>query len=180
MNWDESRRPIEDWERPWLEGLGALLRHVRMASGQTQARTAIRAGLAERSLRRIEHGQRRTRGSTLARLASAVATSDPDGGAAADLLRRLLDAGGPAVAPGSEFAARVDARRGRRNAQRAARWVTQHTQRFTYEAGGVWEHHVHRRRVGRHTVREREYWVFVADDGRRFRIKPAGGLAAGS
>jgi len=82
--------------------------------------------------------------------------------------------------PESEFAARVDARRGRRNAQRAARWVTQHTRRFAYEAGGVWEHHVHRRRVGRHTVREREYWVFVADDGRRFRIKPAGGLAAGS
>jgi len=69
----ESRRPIEDWERPWLEGLRALLRRVRMASGQTQARTAIRAGLAERSLRRIEHGQRRTRGSTLARLASAAA-----------------------------------------------------------------------------------------------------------
>ena len=179
MNRDDSQRPIEDWERPWLEGLGDLLRRVRVASGQTQARTAIRAGLTERSLRRIEHGQRRTRGSTLARLAWAVATNDADGAAAADLLRRLIDAGGPATAPESTFAARVDARRGRRNAKRAARWVTEHKRRYTYVAGGVWEHHVHRRRVGRHTVREREYWVFVANDGRRFRIKPPGGLAAG-
>ncbi len=73
MNRDESRRQIEEWERPWLEGLGALLRHrpdgVRSNPGQDRDP----GGVTERSLRRIEHGQRRTRGSTLARLASAAA-----------------------------------------------------------------------------------------------------------
>ncbi len=146
---DPGRRPILDWERPFLTRLGVRVRTLRQAAGMTQARLAASAGIAERSLRRIEYGERRTRRSTLRRLAQSIAEQH-DGQHAGELLADLLEAVGPALAPESSYAERIEARRVRRTTKAAKRFVTRHITTYSYVRGGVVESHVHQRRVTRY------------------------------
>lgn len=96
-----TMRPIEDHERPHLAAFGAELRRLRHAAGLTQLQVAIKADLSEMMIRYLEHGQRRTRPSTIHRLAAAVAPDDVD-----TVAHRLLELAGPAVAPESRYAER--------------------------------------------------------------------------
>jgi transcriptional regulator with XRE-family HTH domain len=140
---DPGRRPVEPWEQPFLTALGAELRVLRQHAGLTQAALASRAGLAERSLRRIEHGQRRTRRSTLARLAAALLPRPSDGTAAADLVEGLVRTAGPALAAESVYTERVQARRERRRRRAASRYIVQHTVQYQPHPDGLLETHVH-------------------------------------
>jgi transcriptional regulator with XRE-family HTH domain len=85
MRWDEfmdprareraeCRRPIEDGEVPFLEALGARLLALRSAAGFTRWKLAQGAKLSENTIARIESGTRRTRGTTLERIAQALGT----------------------------------------------------------------------------------------------------------
>ena len=159
MNSGACRRPIEAWEVPWLLALGTRLRRLRQESGLSQALLANRAGLTERSYRRIEHGQRRTRDSTLRRLADGLVNGTSEW-AANELLTGLHAAVGPALAEESVHHARVEARRRRRVAKQNRRPVTEHTTEYMYVLGvGALEHHRHRRWVTRETTRDHEYSV---------------------
>jgi transcriptional regulator with XRE-family HTH domain len=98
-------------ERLLAQELGAMIRARRIAINMSQVDLANQAGIGTRHLRRLEYGERRTRGSTLVRIASALAT---DQGAAEACLSELLRAAGPSIAPESDFIARVERRRPRR------------------------------------------------------------------
>jgi len=110
------RRPIEDWERPYLSGLGRSLRDLRIG-GDRPVSPALVSSLAEMHrvhLWRIERGLRRTRRSTLDRLAAALTKARPELGAPARIAARLAAEAGPALAPESNYRARVQRRRHRR------------------------------------------------------------------
>ena len=146
---------------PWLTQLGVCLRGLRTQSGLSQARLATGAEFTERSLRRIEHGQRRTRPGTLERLVEALAAGPAWCGGTEGVLARLLVAAGPALAEESAYRWRVEARHRRRVAKRGRQAVTEHNIAYTFLLGGaVLEHHRHRRWVTRKTIRDREYVVF--------------------
>lgn len=158
MTGDGCRRPIRADERPGLLELGAYLRHLRHEVGLSQALLANRAGLSERSYRRIEHGDRRTRASTLARIADGLVAYTSTLGTADEVSTRLVKAAGTSLAAESEYASRVEARRRRRMAKANRRPVTEHViERTVLLSGEVIEHHRHTRWVTRQTVREREY-----------------------
>jgi len=110
----ESRRPIEEWEVPHLERLGRLLRHHRKASSLTQAQLGSAAELSLQMISLIELGNRRTRRSTLRRVARAMADAHPNGPIEDELTEELVEAAGEALAPESGYRARVDRRRDRR------------------------------------------------------------------
>lgn len=113
-----SRRPVEPVEVPHLEALGRRLREARAATGLTQAAIGSAAELSRNHLSSLERGVRRTRASTLERLASALTE---DGEAAAGLYRELVALAGPALAPESDYADRVERRRRRRSRQAVLR-----------------------------------------------------------
>ena len=71
------RRPIELWEVAHLERLAAGLRTARRAAGLSQCGLAWRAGLNPTTVYRIEAAVRRTRLSTLRRLAEALVGAAP-------------------------------------------------------------------------------------------------------
>ncbi len=150
-----------EWEVTWLIRLGDCLRGLRNEAGLSQAVLAALGGLAERSLRRIEHGDRRTRLSTLQRLADELTRYTDGCGTSDEVLDRLLDAVGPALAPESEYSGRVEARRRRRVSKQNRRPVTEHllVGAVPLPGGGVLERHVHRRWITRRSVRERQYTV---------------------
>jgi transcriptional regulator with XRE-family HTH domain len=106
----ECRRPIEPAETPYLAALGIRLRDRRRRKGLTQAQLAAASELSLRHLERIETGSRRTRRSTLSRIATAL--GDPS------LEKELAALAGPALAPESAFAERVARRRKRRARKR--------------------------------------------------------------
>ncbi len=165
---DACLRPLSPEERPWLDRLAFVLRELRLEAGLSQARLAARAGLAERSVRRLEHGQRRTRGSTLQRLAVALTREPSVLGTAEAVLALLLEAAGPSLAAESQYSERIDGRRKRR-LRRARReigaGVVQHfVDARENLAGGVLEHHRHRRWVGRRSFRETSYLRFIANE----------------
>ena len=91
--------------------------------------------LAERTIRRLESGERRTRASTLARLAEVLAP-EPDAG---DVLEQLLFRASPALAPESACADRVGRRRARRAEKRHSRPSQVHITVANPVAGGVFE-----------------------------------------
>lgn len=139
---------------------GSRLRDLRLQAGKSQLHLAARAGLAERSLRRIEHGDRRTRASTLQRLADALVSETVGLGTAGDVMGFLLGVATPVLAPESQYRARVEARRRRREIRRKHQPVTEHCVEIVDLVGGVvLEHHRHRRWVTRSTVREHKYVV---------------------
>jgi len=113
-----SRRPIDSAEVPFLEALGTRLAELRVAVGVSQATLAERAELARSTVERIEGGTRRTRRSTLERIAEALDRS----GATEELVALV----GPALAPESAYADRIEGRRARRRRRgRAERTGTQ-------------------------------------------------------
>lgn len=109
----ETRQPITDDEVPHLELLGTTLRTLRVEARLTQQQLADAAELSRTQVRRIEHGTRRTRRSTLGRIADALADDLDDD---ADRLAQQLEAAaGPALADESDHAERVAERRDRRH-----------------------------------------------------------------
>jgi transcriptional regulator with XRE-family HTH domain len=110
-SWDDDCRcPIEPMETPYLLALGSRLRELRRDRGLTQAQLANAADLSRRHVERLEAGNRRTRESTLARIAAAL--GDPS------LENELVALAGPALAAESAFAERVARRRARRARKR--------------------------------------------------------------
>jgi transcriptional regulator with XRE-family HTH domain len=103
MSW----HPIEDAEIPYLEALGLSLQRARCSRAMTQGELATAAQLSTSTIQRIEAGTRRTRRSTLRRIAEAL--GDPQ---LASALARLA---GPALAPESPYAERITRRRERRH-----------------------------------------------------------------
>jgi transcriptional regulator with XRE-family HTH domain len=114
-----SRRKIEAWEAPHLEALGAEVRRLRKLTTLTVAEFAWEIEVCVQHLWRLERGVRRTRRSTLARIAEAVDAEVPELGGTKVILTRLLELTGPALAPESEYAARMDRRRARRRRKAA-------------------------------------------------------------
>lgn len=110
----ECRRPISDSEIPYLVQLGRLLRELRTAAGLSQARLAKQAQLSSWTIGVLEHGSRRTRRSTLERIARALVKADSALGDPEELTERLAAAGGPAIASESAYRDRVERRRSRR------------------------------------------------------------------
>jgi transcriptional regulator with XRE-family HTH domain len=110
----EARRPIESWEVPQLERLGCLLRVLRKAAGMTQRDLARSAELSSWMVSQIELGTRRTRRSTLRRIARAIVGADPNASTEDELTEQLVEAAGEALAPESGYRARVDRRRKKR------------------------------------------------------------------
>ena len=108
------RRPIEAHEVPHLERLGRLLRELRRAAGLSQGRLAKESELSLWMIGVLEMGARRTRWSTLRRVASALVEAKPVLGDDKELTERLAAAAGPALAPESQYADRVERRRARR------------------------------------------------------------------
>jgi ribosome-binding protein aMBF1 (putative translation factor) len=72
-----SRRPIQPWEVAHLERLAAGLRTARTAACLSQGNLAWRAGMNPSTVYRIEAAVRRTRLSTLRRLAVALVEAAP-------------------------------------------------------------------------------------------------------
>ena len=117
----ESRAPIPDDHVQYLERLGTELEQMRCSLGLTAASVADAAFLSKSHVRRLERACRRTRLSTLERIAAAFELlADPDDGVRSDeVLRRLVEAAGPSLAPESPWRERIE-RRGRRRARRRA------------------------------------------------------------
>jgi transcriptional regulator with XRE-family HTH domain len=109
-----SRRPIEVWEVPHLERLGQLLRQQRKAASLTQRELGNAAELSLGTISQIELGDRRTRHSTLRRIAAALVAAQPSLTDSNALAASLAEAAGPALAPESIYRDRVDRRRRRR------------------------------------------------------------------
>ena len=108
------RRPIDPSEVPYLESFGAALRELRGNVGLTQARLAELAQASASTIGKIEAGTRRTRRSTLGRIATALVGLHPDLGDADELADDLAVLAGPVLAPESEYADRISRRRERR------------------------------------------------------------------
>jgi transcriptional regulator with XRE-family HTH domain len=106
-----SRRPILQREVPHLERLGRLIGTTRRALGLTQKQVALAAALHWTHLQRIELGTRRTRRSTLRRIAAVFVLEAPRLGPVDVLLDDFVQAAGPALAEESAFAERVGRRR---------------------------------------------------------------------
>ena len=116
------RRPIQDDETEGLEALGALLSALRQKAGVTDRDLAAASQVSERHLQRLRAGVRRTRASTLERIARALAPRlylDP-----LELHDTLVMTAGRALAPESEFRGRVDRRRQRRLDRELAKEAT--------------------------------------------------------
>jgi transcriptional regulator with XRE-family HTH domain len=110
-------RPVQPHERETLEELGALLAYARQEAGLTQRQLALASGFTLRHLQYLEVGERRTRLSTLGRMAGVLATQFEMG--ESELLDAFVEAAGDSLAPESDYADKVEARRQRR-ARRAS------------------------------------------------------------
>jgi transcriptional regulator with XRE-family HTH domain len=161
---DPCRRPLEAWELPLLAALGERLRELREWAGLSQRLLGEAAELSADQVSRIERGRRRTRRSTLARLAGALAAHGRDGD---QVLAELLELVGSALAAESAFAGRVERRRvarfDRRRRQEA--WRAEWAGRLAAsEADRVWMVSLDWRRrelgrvLSRLTDRERRPW----------------------
>lgn len=114
MNADSTRRPLLAREVPHAERLGRLLATTRRALNLSQSDVAFSAGLHRVSIDRLEHGKRRTRRSTLTRIAAAFVLAEPRLGPVEELAASFVDAAGPALAEESVHAERVARRRASR------------------------------------------------------------------
>ena len=113
-----SRRPIEPWEVAHLERLAAGLRTARAAAGLSQCALAWRAGMNPSTIYRIEAAVRRTRLSTLQRIAEALVGAAPWMGDAERATADLATLAGLGLAPESQYRERIQ----RRRARRERRW----------------------------------------------------------
>lgn len=106
------RRPITPDEVPRLQALGDEIRRLRWRVAHvSRSKLALRAEVSIRQLEQIERAIRRTRRSTLGRIAGALVELRPDIGAADELVERLAALAGPALAPESDYRERVEKRR---------------------------------------------------------------------
>lgn len=110
----DQRRPIDPSEVPHLQELGQEIRDQRMSLGLTLRTVADRAQITPSSLCMIEHGQRRSRASTLRRILT-------DGLEMPEVLENCIHLAGPSLAPESEYAERIERRRMRRWKKRLQR-----------------------------------------------------------
>ena len=108
------RRPIEAWEVAHLQRLAAGLRTARNAADLSQDALAWRAGMNPSTIYRIEAAVRRTRLSTLQRIADALVGAAPWIGDAERLTADLATLAGLGLAPESVYQDRVQRRRARR------------------------------------------------------------------
>jgi transcriptional regulator with XRE-family HTH domain len=115
---ESCRRPIEAWEVAHLERLAAGLRTARSAAGLSQCHLALRAGMNPSRVHRIEAAVRRTRLSTLQRIAEALVGAAPWMGDAERVAADLATLAGLGLAPESLYRERVQ----RRRARRERRW----------------------------------------------------------
>jgi hypothetical protein len=99
---------------PCLEALGDELKRLRLEARLAVWAMGDLAEMAPRHVRRLERGECRTRRSTLERIANALADVEPDLGPAEQLVERLVELAGPALAPESPYADRIARRRARR------------------------------------------------------------------
>jgi hypothetical protein len=121
------RRPITADEVAGLEALGDELRRLRWKVARVaRPALAVRAQVSIRQIEQIEQAIRRTRRSTLERIAAALVEMKPELGEAADLVERLIELAGPGLAPESAYRERVERRRRRRWRKKWARgeWRT--------------------------------------------------------
>lgn len=107
----DTRRPILGREQAHLERLGRMLRTTRRALGMTQEQVALGAGMHRVHLDRLESGKRRTRRSTLTRIAAVFVVQEPRLGPVGRLVADLVAEVGPALAEESAYAERVARRR---------------------------------------------------------------------
>lgn len=111
---DEGRKPLRANERVHCARLGLLLATTRRAIGLTQAQLALGAGLSRVQVARIESGVRRTRRSTLTRIAAVLVAEVPRLGPVDRLVADFVREAGPALAEESAYAERVTRRREQR------------------------------------------------------------------
>lgn len=117
MTWKDAerarcRRPIAPEEVAGLQALGDELRRLRWNVARLyRPRLAVRAEVSVRQLEQIEQAIRRTRRSTLARIAGALVGLRDDIGSPEELAERLAALAGPSLAPESKFPERVEKRR---------------------------------------------------------------------
>ncbi len=107
------RRPIRQAEVLYLEQLAAELRALRKAARLSRSQLGALADTSASTVRDIERTTARTRRTTLERLSRALADTQPQIGPPKKLLARLAAAAGPALAPESDYAIRVESRRQR-------------------------------------------------------------------
>ncbi len=93
--------------------LGQELRALRHAARLSLRQLEWLCELSAPQLCRIESGARRTRQSTLERIAASLVSVRPDLGPAAELARWLTSLAGPALAPESAYAEEIAERRRR-------------------------------------------------------------------
>ena len=119
-NWIDAerarcRRPIRTTEVPPLESLASELRRMRWDIGRISRPELSRvADVSVRQIEQIERAIRRTRRSTIERIAAALSQLNPKVGAPEVLVERLVALAGDGLAPESPFRHRVDRRRRRR------------------------------------------------------------------
>jgi transcriptional regulator with XRE-family HTH domain len=98
------------------------LKEVRRLSGLTWREVSDRSQISPGHLSALSSGNKRTRRSTLARLASVVVDANPDLGDVEALVDDLCQIAGPALAAESDYRDRVDrrwARKERRQTRQA-------------------------------------------------------------
>ena len=81
--------------------------------------------MSGRQIEQIERGIRRTRRSTLKRIAAALVGVEPELGDVNALVEQLVELAGAGLAPESDYRYRVERRRERR-------WSRRHTRRIVY------------------------------------------------
>jgi hypothetical protein len=119
-----SRRPITADEVPGLEALGDELRRLRWTVARlSRPALSVRAEVSVRQIEQIEQAIRRTRRSTLARIAAALVKVKPEMGDANAIVSSLVTLAGPVLAPESIHRDRVEKRR-------KARWAKRHRHVF--------------------------------------------------
>jgi transcriptional regulator with XRE-family HTH domain len=104
---------ITDDELPHLAELGRRLRALRETVGLSQEQLGWECDLARPTITLLEQGRRRTRRSTIERIADALVRSGLNLPAGV-VVQVLVDAAGPALAPESIYAKRTARRRARR------------------------------------------------------------------
>lgn len=151
---DLGRRPLLRREQPHALRLGRQIAMLRRTANLSQRDLAIAADLSRVQVSRIETGSRRTRRSTLARIALALVAELPTAGPVETLAGDLATTAGPALAEESPHAERVAQRRALRSAA-------------TQRAEAAREHRAQLYRAYQHELREESMRASRAREQRR-------------
>lgn len=110
----DRTRPFEAWERPLLEAFSEALHRHRTLAGISQRQLHLATGLAEFTIHRLEHAARRTRHSTIRRIALALAEARGAFCLADEIAEEMIEALGAAAAPESHRMASIERTRNHR------------------------------------------------------------------